>query len=242
MEKDIDDFLNYLIADRGYSRCTYESYQRSLYSLAHFVEKLDDELDWTNLPTDVIRRWEVAEMAGRKGSRSVALELSAVRSFYKYLIKTGRVTANPVRLLKNPKIRYPLPTFLKQSEVDNLFDKVIFPDTFEGLRDRTILMTFYHTGIRVGELTTLQLGDVDVELGELKVTGKRNKQRIIPFGKELKQVLSDYLAARRSEGTNESIGLFVGANGCPLTVPAVERIVRSYLSLVTTQKKRVRTC
>ena len=147
---------------------------------------------------------------------------------------------DPLRLVKNPKIHLPLPTFLKQSEIDRLFDDVVFPETFDGLRDRTILLTFYHTGVRVSELVGLNLGDVQLEAGELKVTGKRNKQRIIPFGEELKLALKHYMEQRIAP--DDETALFVTNRSTRMTVAMVQVMVKKYLSLVTTQKKKVRMC
>lgn len=170
-------------------------------------------------------------------ARTMSKKLSALRSLYHYLMRTGRVEKNPLRLLRNPKVTKPLPTFLKSSEVNRLFDDVTFPDTYEGHRDRTILLTFCHTGVRVSELTGLQTSDVDTSSNELKVTGKRNKQRIIPFGNELREALGEFLKVR-SELTPSSGTLFLTSRGGSMTSAQVQRIVNHYLSMVTTQKKK----
>lgn len=235
--QEIEDFLSYLIADRGYSAETVETYRLSLTKFLDFFTRLDSQLTWYSLDGDIIRQWMAEEMQNGSSARYVAKHLSALRSFYRYLLRMDRVRKDPVRLVKNPKIHTPLPTFLKQQEVDRLFDDVEFPDNFIGLRDRTILLTFYHTGLRLSELIGLDLSSVDLSARELKVTGKRNKQRIIPFGSELHQELLRYRRARLEQPT-EDTALFIGPKGSRMTKAQVQTMVKHYLSFVTTQKKK----
>lgn len=235
--KAVDDFLSYLVADRGYSPQTITTYHDSLLSFEMFFKSLDSQLTWENMDTDIVRRWIALEMERGKNSRTVSKDLSALRSFYKYMLRMERIERDPVRLIKNPKIHTSLPTFLKQSEIDHLFDDIVYPDSYEGQRDRTILLTFYHTGVRVSELIGLDLNMVSLELNELKVTGKRNKQRIIPFGMELHKGLADYMQMREARYPGEG-PLFYSLKGKRMTKPQILHIVKKYLSLVTTQKKK----
>lgn len=234
----IEDFLNYLKADRGYSLQTVRSYSDSLLSFEIFFRSLDAQLTWERIDVDVIRRWMSVEAERCKTSRTICKELSALRSFYKYLLRTRRIEKNPMRLVSNPKMTVPLPTFLKQSEIDELFDQVIFPDTNEGLRDRTILLLFYHTGIRVSELVGLNRSAINLMQRELKVTGKRNKQRIVPFGEELENALNVYLLRRDELEAFDPEALFLNAKSKRISVAQVRRVVHQYLALVTTQKKK----
>ena len=121
-----------------------------------------------------------------------------------------------------------------------MFDDVEYPDTFDGLRDRTILLTFYHTGIRLSELVGLNVADVNLSSGELKVTGKRNKQRVVPFGEELRQALKHYIDQRKeqlADGVDAGC-LFLNNKKERIGKSMVRIIVVHYLSLVTTMKKR----
>lgn len=234
----INDFLRYLQADRGYSPRTVATYRESLTSFEIFFRSMDNQLSWESLDADVVRQWMATEMQRGKNARTVAKDLAAVRSLYKYLLKMQCVERDPVRLVKNPKVHMPLPTFLKQSEIDHLFDDITFPDDSKGLRDRAILLTFYHTGIRVSELTGLRIADVDLQQGELRVTGKRNKQRIVPFGRELADNLRKYLMQRSAEMALPESPLFIGTHDKGITPQQVQTMVKQYLSLVTTQKKK----
>lgn len=236
---EIDDFLRYLQADRGYSARTIATYRRSLLSLQRFFLATEASLTWETIDADIVRRWMVEAMRGSCHARTIAKDLSAVRSLYKYLLRVGRVKADPIRLLQSPKFVPALPTFLRQSEVDELFDQVTFPDTPEGLRDHTMLLTFYHTGIRVSELVGLDRNDIDLAQGELKVTGKRNKQRIVPFGPELAEALEaliQQLPAPEVPGIAQP--LFRDKRGRRMTTNQVRAVVKAYLSLVTTQRKK----
>lgn len=237
MKEAIDDFLSYLVADRGYSPRTVKTYHDSLVNILAFLNRLDEEITWQTLDSDAVRQWMTAEMGRGTNPRTVSKELSALRSFYKYLLRMERVQKDPVRLVKAPKKQMPLPTFLKQSEIDRLFDDVTFLPDYQGQRDRTILFTFYHTGIRVSEMAGLQMGDVHLSADELKVTGKRNKQRIIPFGAELHQQFQCFMQLRR-EVESADDHLFLTAKGKPLSIQSIRIIVKKYLSLVTNLKKK----
>lgn len=237
--------MRYMMADRGVSPRTIATYRDSLSRLETYFTALDSQLGWENLDADIVRRWMMNEMERGQNARTICKDLSAVRSLYKYLLRMQRVERDPMRLVKNPKRHAPLPVFLKQTEVDRLFDDITFPETPQGMRDRTILLTFYHTGVRVSELTGLNLADVQLNPCELKVTGKRNKQRIIPFGNELAEALTRYIEWRKADVVAQMQSpeadphaLFVSRKGRRITVSAVQRVVRQYLSLVTTQKKK----
>lgn len=233
----IEDFLLYLCAERGYSQRTADTYGASLRDFRRFCMSLEGQPDWKHVDADVVRQWMAAEMQRGCTGRYVAKQLSALRSFYRYLLRMQRVQHDPVRLVKNPKVHLPLPTFLKDSEIDRLFDDVTYPEGFEGQRDRLVLLTFYHTGIRLSELRGLDVSDVDLMRGELKVTGKRNKQRIVPFGEELCSALKTYVELRGQMACADG-ALFVTLKGKRMTKVQVYGLVRHYLSLVTTQKKK----
>ena len=234
----IKPFLTYLAGDRGYSPRTVATYHDCLTHFQAYFRSKDESLDWHTLDEDVVRSWMVHEMERGTDARTVSKALSALRSLYRYLLRTARVERDPVRLVHNPKVHAKLPTFVRQAEMDRLFDDTPFPDTYEGERDRTILLTFYSTGIRLSELTGLTLADVDCQAGELKVTGKRNKQRIVPFGPDLQQAMQHYLLRRSATFADAPRALFLTAKGKPVSQQQVSKWVKQYLSLVTTQKKK----
>lgn len=234
----VDSFLSYLKTERGYSQQTLTSYGYSLRTFEAFYQRLDEELTWKDIDTDIIRRWVVSLLGEGKSARSAHLRLSALRSFYRYLLLTGKTDRDPAHLVRNPKAEKKLPVYVKQSEMENLFSLNLFGDDFAGQRDKLIMLTFYSTGIRLSELIGLNVSDVSLQAAEIKVTGKRNKQRIIPFGLELENELQRYIAQRSEYAADRQGALFVNEKGARLTREKVRAIVGTYLSKVTTQKKK----
>jgi integrase/recombinase XerC len=162
-----------------------------------------------------------------------------VRSFYRFALKRKLVEKDPAHCVAGPKKSKPLPQFLREKEMDNLLDVIEWGEDYKNVRARTILLLFYEAGLRRAELTGLNDADVDFEAGQLKVTGKRNKQRIIPFGEELSQVLSRYMAVRDEQVVRKAEGaLFLNDKGERMTGDQVYVIVHRYLSAVTSLKKR----
>jgi integrase/recombinase XerC len=164
--------------------------------------------------------------------------LSPLRTFYKYLRRMGWVDVNPMEKVVAPKMPKKLPSFVREAEMDRLLDEMKDDTSFEGIRDRLIVMMFYETGIRRAELLSLKDADIDLRTMQLKVTGKRNKQRIVPFGEELKGQVAQYLSVRNELLKNTPERLFVKKDGKPVSYANVGVIVKKNLSLVTQQKKR----
>lgn len=235
--QEVDDFLAYLAGDRGYSVQTLETYRGALEDFGNYFRSLDSTLGWNSLDADVVRRWIALQMDSGCTGRTMAKKLSALRSFFRYRLRMGQIEVNPVSLVKNPKVVRKLPTFIREGEMDKLFDEVQFPDDYVGHRDYCMLLTFYSTGIRVSELIGLDVQDVDLSRGELKVTGKRNKQRIVPFGKELADVMRAYIESRSVLHPSTQV-LFLNTRKVRISYTAIRKVVEFYLSLVTTQKKK----
>lgn len=239
--EDIKAFENYLRNEKNYSELTVVPYQKELVKFKAYIEGLEESLNWQTLTADVVRNWIIMEMDRGLNAKTVNRKLSALRSFYKFLLMRKRVERDPIHNLQGPKKEKKLPSFVKESDMDRLLDGNFFPDTFEGVRDRLILLTFYSTGVRRAELVGLNVHDVDIDQGLLKVTGKRNKQRIIPFGKELRDALASYLAQRDaldSVAADEKALFVEPKSGKRMTAEKVGARVKEYLSLVTTVKRR----
>lgn len=201
----IDDFLAYMQASKGSLPRTIATYRDSLINAAdYFVRMKGAEADWTSLQTDDFRAWEAEQMQRGYSPSYVKKNMAALRSMYKFLLREGRVKVDPVRLVKNPKQQKRLPSFIKESEMDRLFDYYDFGEGYIGTRNRTILLLLYHTGIRAAELCALNVSDLDLEGQSLRVTGKGNKQRIIPFGPELRDELRHYLQERAAHLSESS--------------------------------------
>jgi integrase/recombinase XerC len=237
----IEDFIDYLRYERNYSSRTAEHYQSDLEAFKRFYEATDSTLSWAEMPADVIRQWVVEMMDRGNAATSVRRRLSSLRSFYKFLLRRGLVTRDPVHNMPGPKVEKKLPAYIREADMNRLFDGDFFSEDYKGSRDRMILLTFYSTGIRLSELVGLSEKDVDLDQMQLKVTGKRNKQRIIPYGDEFGDSLRSYLAERETfakQKASEDSAVFLDERSGRRMNPArVREVVKKYLSLVTTQQR-----
>lgn len=237
----IRSFIDYLKFERNYSIKTLRCYEDDLKAFEKFFKELDSTLKWDTLDADVVRNWMVSMMDAGSATTSVNRRLSSLRSFFRFLLKRGMVGTDPVRGVQGPKKKKPLPVFVRESDMDRLLDGNCFADSFEGRRDRLILDLFYSTGMRLSELTGLNVEDIDLVTDNVRVTGKRNKQRIIPFGEELHVLLGTYISERRvltDAAAGVTSALFVDNKGVRLQNIKVWRLVRYYLGLVSTFSKR----
>ena len=233
-----DSFLDYLLYERNYSEGTVRYYRTDILELQEFGEKLLGDLAPSDVGADLVREWIVSLMDKGYAPDTVNRKLSSVRTYYKYLLKKGLVAADPLRRVTGPKKKKPLPVFLREGEVDRLLDDVDFGERFEGYRDRLIIEMFYTTGMRLSELIGLDDKDVDFSASLLKVTGKRNKQRLIPFGDELRELMLGYINIRNEMIPERSEAFFVRENGERLYKNLVYNLVKRNLSKVVTLKKR----
>lgn len=233
----IEAFLDYLRFERNYSEHTVVAYETDLRQFGDFLKSVGEELDYTNVDADLIRSWVVTLMDSSK-STSVNRKLSSLRSFYRFLMKRGKTTVNPLAKITGPKNSKPLPTFLRENDMDRLLDEISYGEGFEAVRDRMILETFYATGMRLSELIGLNDADVDFSAMQMKVTGKRNKQRLIPFAGELAADLREYIIIRNETIPERSDAFFVLKNGKRMYPEKVYGIVRRNLAKVVSVKKK----
>ncbi|MDY4249776.1 tyrosine recombinase XerC [Bacteroides pyogenes] len=234
----IVSFLDYLRYERNYSEKTILAYGKDIMQLREFAQEKSREIDFLDVKPELIREWIVSLMDDGYTSTSVNRKLSSLRSFYKYLLRHGEVTVDPLSKISGPKNKKKLPVFLKESEMDKLLDEVDFGEGFRGCRDRLIIELFYATGIRLSELIGIDDKDVDLSSSILKVTGKRNKQRLIPFGDELREAMCEYINMRNQQMSKKSEAFFVRENGERLYRRLVYNLVKRNLSKVATLKKK----
>ena len=234
----INEFLNYLKFERNRSDLTIKNYGEDLRAFEEFYGNLEGCHSWKSVDSDVIRDWMESMMDKGNNATSINRRLSALRSFYRFALTRKLVDKDPVHGVTGPKKGRPLPQFLKENEMDRLLDAESWTESFEDVRDRMVIMTFYETGIRLSELIGLDDCMVDFSNRQLKVTGKRNKQRVIPFGEELLVTLRNYMKRRDKEVNRQSEALFVSAKGQRMTSSQVREAVKKNLSKVCTLKKR----
>lgn len=230
--------MDYLKYERNYAELTVLGYEADLRDFQAFFEELDSQLSWHTLDADVVRAWMEQMVERGNSATSVCRRLSAVRTFYRYALSRGLVAHDPAHAVEGPKKQKPLPQFLKEREMDELLEPAMWGDNFKDVRARTLLLLFYSTGMRLSELIGLDDEMVDFTTMELKVTGKRDKQRIIPFGSELSEALQDYIRRRDTEISRTTRALFVTNKGERMNRNKVRYEVSKALARVTTLKKR----
>ena len=234
----IDQFLNYLRYERNSSPLTVQNYEESLREFESYIIHRDSSLSLNQVDTDLIRDWMESLMDKGNTASTINKKLSALRSFYRFALKRKLVERDPAHCVSGPKKAKVLPQFLREGEMDRLLDDLEWSDNYKDVRARTILLLFYEAGLRRSELTGLNDADIDFASGQLKVTGKRNKQRIIPFGEELRSGLLHYMEVRDRQFGGGCEALFLGDRGGRITGGQVYNIVRRYLTAVTSLKKR----
>ena len=234
----INQFLDYLRYERNASPQTVQTYEESLRAFESYLTFRDNELSMDSVDTDLIRDWMESLMDKGNSASTINKNLSALRSFYRFALKRELVKKDPAHAVTGPKKSKPLPQFLREGEMDRLLDELEWDSSFNNVRARTILLLFYEAGLRRSELIGLDDKDIDFEAAQLKVTGKRNKQRIVPFGAELAETLKNYKAKRQEEFGETSGALFLSDKGERISGAQVYQIVRKYLSMVTSLKKR----
>lgn len=234
----IDSFLDYLRYERCYSEKTVLAYGNDLAQIQDFIQEIYGKFNPVEVDVEQVREWIVSLMDKGYTSTSVNRKLSSLRAFYKFLLKRGEISVDPLLKLKGPKNKKPLPVFLKESDMDKLLDEVDFGDGFKACRDKLIIEVFYLTGMRLSELIGLDDVDVDFSASLFRVTGKRNKQRLIPFGDELKMLMLEYVDVRNETIPVKSSAFFVRENGERLYENLVYNLVKRSLSKVVMLKKR----
>jgi len=235
----IEDFLSYLRYERNRSELTVRNYEKSLRDFEAYFKNRESHLSWESVDSDLIRDWMESMMDKGDMASTVNNSLSAVRSFFRFALARGLVEKDPAYAVKGPKKRKPLPQYVRESEMDRLIDlPEVWGDSMKDVRARTIIILFCETGIRLAELVALDDQDVDFGMHQLKVTGKRNKQRIIPFGAELEETLRRYMKQRDEQIVKQEQALLLNDKGQRVTRYQVASVVKRYLSLVTTLKKR----
>ena len=234
----IDSFIGYLRVERNCSAHTLRAYRNDLCSFQDYIARLDGSISFLNVDTDVVRLWVASLIDSGKSATSVCRKLSSLRAFYKYLCSEKVVSANPLQNLQGPKCRKSLPVFVKGQDMDRLIDEGDFGDGYEGCRDRMILLCFYSTGMRLSELVGRDVDDVDMRSSVIKVLGKRSRERLIPFGAELRAELEGYLLQRDAFAAEGEDALFLSGSNSRISRSAVYRLVNRKLDGFTSLKKK----
>ena len=235
----VDKFLEYMRYERNRSPRTVQEYEDDLRMFESFFKNKDSQVFWESVDSDLIRDWLESMMDSGHAATSVNRRLSALRSLFRFALSRHLVEKDPAHVIVGPKNSKPLPAFVREQDMNRLLDgEEMWQDNFEDLRARTIIILLYHTGVRVSELTGMDVSSLDMYDSYIKVRGKGNKERVVPFGEELKAGLEKYLVARESFAGMKDGPLFVDDRLRRMSPDQVRAIVKNNLSKVTTQKKR----
>lgn len=235
----IDSFLKYLQYEKRVSAHTSLAYENDLAQFSAFLKETFEETNTEHADYGMIRSWIIQLADTDIKAASVNRKIASLKTYYKFLMRQEVIKKNPMQKIKVLKTQKRLPSFVKEGDMVNLLDKVSFDDTLEGWRDKLILEFFYATGMRLSELIQLKENQVNLHNRTIKVLGKRNKERVIPFPATIIPLVENYRAIRNKDvGLPEHGHLFVTDKGEPCYPMMVYRIVKKYLNEFTTSEKR----
>ena len=239
-------FMRYLKDVKRYSLHTLFAYEKDLSQFVEYAGSVEMVGSWDMVTPKMVRRWEVRMMKGEGSKdgrplspRTVRRKLSALSTFFTYMMRQGGLTENPVASVALPELAKKLPVYLEPYQMDELLDRdCVSGDDFHSRRDHLVLLMAYVTGMRRAELVALKVNDVDMSAGTILVNGKGSRQRIVPMTQELKAFISAYLPMRNALCTDGTPSFFVTDKGRPVYDKFIYRLVTGYLSMVSSSKKR----
>lgn len=230
----LQEFENYLRQEKRYSAHTCLAYMQDLQQFSVYAN-CSTLFDWQEQNSAIIRGWMVAMLENGISKRSVNRKLAALRTFFKWLRKEGKLNENPMTRIQGPKGEKRLPIFVKEAELDVQKLNALFPTDFEGLRNQLIIELFYQTGMRLTEL--IELKEAAINSQHIKVLGKRNKERLIPISTELYQKINHYRSAKSALGLTHP-NLLLRPNGKALYPQLVYRMVKEVIGTLSGVEKR----
>ncbi|WP_321376509.1 tyrosine-type recombinase/integrase [uncultured Draconibacterium sp.] len=233
-----ESFINFLKYEKRYSPHTVTAYKKDLDRFVEFCTKMVGDFNVKKVDLKLMRSWVVDLMEEDMSPRTVSRKVTAVKSFYNYLLREKIVETNPAVNVPLPKIRKKLPNFVEENNLHHLLDDDLFDKGFRGSRDKLIIGLFYGTGIRLAELINLKDQDFNTAEHLIRVLGKRKKERIVPYPREINNLLEEYVTNRDAEIVNKSGVLFVTEKGKPVYEKLVYRVVKSNLARVTSLEKK----
>jgi integrase/recombinase XerC len=233
-------FLDYIAHEKRYSPHTTTSYRTDLEQFYAFLKEQYDISQAEEASHTLIRSWIVYLLESGISPRSVNRKITTLKSFYRFMVREGLITENPMSRILSPKTSSRLPVFVEEDNMKLLLEEIDFGKGFEAVRDRVIIEMFYSTGMRLSELINLRESDIDNGRGTIKVTGKRNKERLIPFTPNMRLRIEEYREEKKREFTGKDLPeeLFITSKGEKLYPNLVYRVVGNYLSKVTTISKK----
>lgn len=232
-----EDFIKYLQFEKRYSSHTVVAYHTDLVQFIQFMNKSNGDFEFKKVTSKQVRLWIISLMENGISARSINRKIATLKSFYKFLMRQDIVDVSPVQLVTMPKVGKKLPSFVQKENLDQLLDFDFFGHDFEGSRDKIIISLLYGTGVRLAELKNLKCHNIDLAGHTIKVLGKRNKERIIPYPKSIDSPLNDYFKFRE-EVVTKSDFLLLTSGGIQVYDKLIYRVVKKHLAMVTTISKK----
>lgn len=235
----LNSFITYLTHERRYSTHTVLSYQTDINQFEVFINETFG-FSFSEISHIHLRSYMVSLMEQKQSERTINRKISALRSFYKFLFREGKLDQNPTVLIKAPKVPKRLPVFIEDHKMDHLLDSEnYFDDSFASVRDHLVIELLFGSGMRLAELLALKETDVNIYEGTIKVLGKRNKERIIPVNKPLINQVNSYIEQKKLQNFNNNLlNLIVTNKGDAAYPKLIYRIVTTYLNHISTHEKK----
>ncbi len=234
----ITDYLHYLKFEKRYSQNTILAYRQDLEQFHNYITaqfSIDDPGLLTHFH---IRSWLASLKDDANQARTINRKISSLNTFYKYMLRLQQVSKNPASQLHALRTAERLPTYIKENEAQYLLEEVAFDEGFKGATDRLICELLYQTGMRRAELLNLKEQNIEWSLGQLRILGKGNKERLVPIGPALRELLANYIEDKKKEGLGTGNHLLVLETGLPLYEGYIYRTVKKYLNISTTLTKK----
>ena len=232
----LDEFINYLITEKHYSNHTVTAYTNDLKQFEQYIKEAFDKTDAKDVNSDMIRDWIMQQSENKICNRSINRKIASLRTYFRFLIKAHEVEKNPLLKISPIKSSKRNPIFIMEDDMDKIIHIIEYEDSFYGKRDKLIISLLYATGIRKSELLSLEENDFEFSTQELRVFGKRRKERVIPIGNKIISLLKEYLEQRKALDIDEKT-LFVNDNYKVLSIAQLDKIVKKYLSVANVERK-----
>ncbi len=234
----IDKFLEYLQVEKRYSPLTIEAYRQDLIQFCDFLRQDAERLDPRGISKDDIRDWSSHLIDEKISARSVNRKITSIRSYLKYCLRVGLIDKDVSHDIIRQKENKKLPVFYKEKEMERALESEQYADDFESIRDNLIIELLYQTGMRRAELISLNDSSFQLSENTVRIFGKRRKERIVPFGEQLKQQIEEYIEVRDNNVEREDNAFFVLPNGKRIYPMKVYQIVHNRMSEVSTLQKQ----
>lgn len=238
MTSPIRSFIDFLKFEKRYSQHTIRAYADDLEQFFRFLDSSFGAQELSQISSPLIRSWLASLKENKITSKSVNRKISSLKSFFKYLVRTGTLDKTPMSGVISPKSGKRLPVYVEEKDMKLLISHVEFSDDWQGKTDRLLILIFYHTGVRLAELVGLKNTQLDLNAAMMKVLGKGNKERMIPLSAVLVNEIREYIEGKNESGRNKADTLLVNVHGKKIYAKYAYLAVKKYLSLVTTISKK----